>query len=331
LLCSGKYSLALQLTSRRDLCRLELVKALRALALARSGQHANAMALCREVAVSNGITITPANRCSNELNCSSCVLVFLQAHTPTDDDVLLALGAALKAMEAYADMTVLFENAAKMQPTNTSLLREVFLCAVRQRDYLRAQQVATRLYKAEGGNAAAGRYMCCAAACSLVQARRTGSTAFLPLAERMIAKALTDRAAAAAEVAAAAAADGASQPPRYTGEEVTLYTTLLREQGKPQEALAALERLTAAGAAPAVNDAVVDQSSVEQGTVVALSWAERCELEADLLQEVGLHERAAATFASLIAAHPDQWTYYMRYFDLIEVRSSMSSSLSGVT
>jgi tetratricopeptide (TPR) repeat protein len=258
----------------------------------------------------------------------------LQAHTPTDDDVLLALSAALKVMEAYADMTVLFENAAKMQPTNASLLREVFLCAVRQRDYLRAQQIAARLYKAEGSNAAAGRYMCCAAACSLVQARRTGSTAFLPLAERMIAKALTDRAAAAAAVAAAAAAaaaatdGGAAQPPRYTGEEVTLYTTLLREQGKPQEALAALERLTAAGPASAVNDAVVDQSSVEQGTVVALSWAERCELEADLLQEVGLHERAAATFAALIAAHPDQWTYYMRHFDLIEVRNSSSSSSS---
>eukprot|EP00953_Heterococcus_sp_UTEX-ZZ885_P018590 10380-Heterococcus_DN1.PRE.2 len=139
LFCSGKYSLALQLTSRRDLCRLELVKALRSIALARSGQHADAMALCREVA----------------------------AHTPTDDDVLLALSAALKVMEAYADMTVLFENAAKMQPANASLLREVFLCAVRQRDYLRAQQVAARLYKAEGSNAAAGRYMCCAAACSL--------------------------------------------------------------------------------------------------------------------------------------------------------------------
>jgi tetratricopeptide (TPR) repeat protein len=230
-------------------------------------------------------------------------------------------------MEAYADMTVLFENAAKMQPSNASLLREVFLCAVRQRDYLRAQQVAARLYKAEGSNAAAGRYMCCAAACSLVQARRTGSTAFLPLAERMIAKALTDRAAAAAAVAAAAEATdgGASQPARYTGEEVTLYTTLLREQGKPQEALAALERLTAASAASAVNDAVVDQSSVEQGTVVALSWAERCELEADLLQEVMLHERAAATFADLIAAHPDQWTYYMRHFDLIEVRNNAAA------
>jgi hypothetical protein len=108
-------------------------------------------------------------------------------------------------MEAYTDMTVLFENAAEMQPTNAGLLREVFLCAVRQRDYLRAQQVvATRLYKTEGSNTVAGRYMCCAAACSLVQARRTGSIAFLLLAERMIAKALTDRAAAAA------AADGAS-------------------------------------------------------------------------------------------------------------------------
>jgi hypothetical protein len=51
-LLSAFYSLALQLTSRRDLCRLELVKALRALALARSGQHANVMALCYEVAVS---------------------------------------------------------------------------------------------------------------------------------------------------------------------------------------------------------------------------------------------------------------------------------------
>jgi hypothetical protein len=59
----------------------------------------------------------------------------------------------------------------------------------------------------------------------------------LPSAERMIAKALTDRAAAAAAVAAAAAAaavaaaqtaaHGTSQPPRCTGEEVTLYTALL--------------------------------------------------------------------------------------------------------
>ncbi|KAG0091882.1 N-alpha-acetyltransferase 25, NatB auxiliary subunit [Podila epicladia] len=98
---------------------LHAVKALKALALERSGKMNEALALCEEI----------------------------QWAKPTDEATLRTLSMVLKSAGKYEPMIKLYENASKAHPKNENLATQWFMSLARTLDFKGQQMAALQLHK----------------------------------------------------------------------------------------------------------------------------------------------------------------------------------------
>ncbi|CAM9524404.1 unnamed protein product, partial [Phaeothamnion confervicola] len=302
---SHNFRQAIKLCEKKDLEKWPVTKALKACALARMGRTDEAMDLCREV----------------------------KTTTPTDEPTINALTYAYRILGCVEETAALMEAACKALPNDRVLLNQLFLCHVRVRDYAKAQQAATRLYRLEtatggggGGRGGGGRYMLWAAAAMLIQARRgAGGPTMLALAERMVLKILAARTGQPSSGGGGDAGSGGSgsggngSKAEPTAEDLMLYVTLLTEQGKLAEALEAVTSSGGGGGAAdrrVADTTVSDESSLAEGTIVRMRRAERREVEAGLLLRLGRPVEALEIYEELLANNPDQWSFHTTCFDL---------------
>ncbi|CAN0335730.1 unnamed protein product [Pylaiella littoralis] len=295
---TGNWRQAVRLCEKRDVEKWQISKALKANGLWRLGKYDEGLQLCLEV----------------------------QGASPTDEDTLAAMSYNYRMMSRRELVAPMFEAAVSAKPGDSSLLKELFMCYVRAKHYLKAQQTATKLYKA---NAQGGKFIIWAAATMLIQAERKDSSAgvmTLPLAEKMTVKVLQEKAASGS---------------RPVGEELRLYLDILKLQGKHREALEALEQFEPASSAPvdaagiAADEnrgTIEDESSLENGTIVNMQELERLELKAELYEKLGGAEdleRAEEVVQGLVRRSPDQWSYYVSLLDLLDKRSGLSEAAAA--
>lgn len=236
----------------------------------------------------------------------------VNARAPADENVISALAHTYRSLDAFDDVANLYEAASRAQPSNPDFLQNVFVAAIRAQNYQKAQQVALKLFKLEGPGLGT-RYKLWAATCMYLQVKEGGTApAILTLAERMVETALGE----ANHVG--------------TGEELRFYVLMLVEQGKVKEALAALQKFGGQGSTDTVNVAIVDEHSVERGSVMAMEVEERKELEARLLTELGDVSAAKSVYVELLEEHADQWSYYMKYLELVVGTASKSEGENSV-
>eukprot|EP00903_Cladosiphon_okamuranus_P013457 g12533.t1 len=295
---SGNWRQAVRLCDKRDVEKWLTTKALKANGLWRLGKYDEALQLCLDV----------------------------QNAVPTDEDTLLAMSYNYRMMSRREHVAPMFEAAIKVKPQDPSLLKELFMCYVRAKQYLKAQQTATKLYKVD---AEGGKFIIWAAATMLIQAERKDSSAgvmTLPLAEKMTVKVLQEKTASGS---------------RPVGEELRLYLDILNLQGKHREALDALERFEPTPNADTPGDpptpsagvaAVEDEASLANGTIVNMQELERLELKAELYEKLGGAEdleRAEEVVQGLVRRSPDQWSYYVSLLDLLDKRSGLSEAAAA--
>jgi N-terminal acetyltransferase B complex non-catalytic subunit len=97
----------------------ELIKALKALALIRSGKVEECLVLCDDVL----------------------------SQKPTDDAVLSAMSHVLRGLGRHQDLMSMFEDAYKQQPANEELGQQAFFANARAGHWKNAQLTATKLFK----------------------------------------------------------------------------------------------------------------------------------------------------------------------------------------
>ncbi|CAB1114014.1 unnamed protein product [Ectocarpus sp. CCAP 1310/34] len=297
---SGNWRQAVRLCEKRDVERWLTTKALKANGLWRLGKYDEALELCLHV----------------------------QGASPTDEDTLAAMTYNYRMMNRREQVAPLFEVAVAAKPRDPALIKELFMCYVKAKQYLKAQQTATKLHKVDPQG---GKFIIWAAATMLIQAERKDSSAgvmTLPLAEKMTVKVLQEN-----------AANGL----RPVGEELRLCLDILNLQGKHREALEALERFEPATGGEASGGATVsaadesrgtieDESSLENGTIVNMQEAERLELKAELYEKLGGAgdlARAEEVVQGLIRRSPDQWSYYVTLLNLLDKRHGLSEAVAG--
>ena len=103
-----------------------------------------------------------------------------------------------------------------------------------------------------------------------------------------------------------------------TGEEVLLYVTLLREEGRYPEALERLHKFASSNAS-ALPPLEHNRPSEKYGLLTCLSTEEKLGLETDILCESGNLIGARSRVCDLLDQFSDQWLYYLKYITLTEV------------
>lgn len=292
---SGNWRQAVRLCEKRELEKWMITKALKANGLWRLQRYDESLRLCLEV----------------------------QAAVPTDEDTLQAMSFNYRMMNRRDQVTKMFEAAVKVKPSDASLVKECFMCYIRAKQYLKAQQTATKLYKLDSKG---GKFIIWAAATMLIQAERKEVSAgptTLPLAERMAVKVLQEKAAKGS---------------RPVGEELRLYLDILKLQGKHRDALDALDSFDPAATTTTASTEggalssegkgpIEDESSLEDGTIVNMRELDQLELKAELYEKLGAEDdldKAATVLQLLIEQSPDQWSYYVSLINLAGKRHGLS-------
>ncbi|KAF8505036.1 N-acetyltransferase B complex non catalytic subunit-domain-containing protein, partial [Hysterangium stoloniferum] len=118
---SGALKAALQACNKhlKKQPNWELVKALKALTLARAGKAEESSTICDEIL----------------------------ARKPTDDIVLSTLSHSLRTLGRHVEVTAMYDEAYKKQPGNEELGAQAFIANAKVSNWKAAQQVSTRMHK----------------------------------------------------------------------------------------------------------------------------------------------------------------------------------------
>ncbi|KAF9919778.1 N-alpha-acetyltransferase 25, NatB auxiliary subunit [Linnemannia zychae] len=157
----GNYKEGIQLCNKalKRQPNLHIVKALKALALERSGKLNEALALCEEI----------------------------QWAKPTDEATLRTLSMVLRSAGKYEPMIKLYEHASNANPKNENLATQWFMSLARTLNFKGQQQVALQLHR----NFKRDNYMFWAIMSITLQGQNVPAgqpNVFYTLAERMMAK-----------------------------------------------------------------------------------------------------------------------------------------------
>ncbi|GJJ11552.1 hypothetical protein Clacol_005786 [Clathrus columnatus] len=118
---TGSFKAALQACNKllRKQPAFELVKALKALTLARAGKAEESSSLCDEII----------------------------ARKPTEDVILATLSHSLRTLGRHDDVTAMYDEAFKKQPGNEELGAQAFMANAKISNWKVAQQISTKMYK----------------------------------------------------------------------------------------------------------------------------------------------------------------------------------------
>jgi len=262
---SNNYRSAIKLCSRKDIADWLHTKALKAIALEKVGHREEAVELCREI----------------------------KSSVPVDENLLSTTSITFHAVGLHSEATQMYQAAAERMPTHPDLQIELFYCFLREYDFMKQQQQASKLFKMLGQN----KFLFWSAVSMLMQIRQGGNPRLLELAEKMVHKAITESLSA--------------QEPTY--EEVMLYVTILKEQAKYNEAVTNLEAW-GLGSGRGLSS-IEDEQSLRAGPVVKMQRHEILALKADLLNLGGNAEASRDAYAELLLEAPDQWDFCSNYLD----------------
>eukprot|EP01084_Bolivina_argentea_P008203 15347_1 len=271
------YSLAVKLCKMKDMERWAVTKALKSYGLARLGHSDEALALAKEVA----------------------------SKAPTDEDTLRALEWSFRYLGASEEIVNVFEAASKAQPNNLSLATAVFVHAAGIGDFLKAQKTALRLYKLSGEK----RHVMWAVTAILVQVQLGKNQTMIAVAERMIQKVLG--------IDPSKDGIGMTTTSKLSGQEIEIYVVLLRKLGKLSDALAILKE---AKEIANLNGNKILENNIpidirEDGIGVSMQHEDRERMMAEIMSELGDFRSASTVYRTLLADHPDQWSYYAQLLE----------------
>ncbi|XP_076363781.1 phagocyte signaling impaired isoform X2 [Tachypleus tridentatus] len=197
---------------------------------------------------------------------------------PTDDATLQAMTICYRELQKPELIADIYETAVKKEPQNEELYSHLFMAYVRLGNYKKQQQTAMVLYKLKPKNP----YYFWAVMSIVMQAcssnENLAKTMYLPLAERMTKKFV--------------------QEDKIEAEaEVQLYLMILNLQDKFEEALDVL-------------DGPLGEKVVSHLDVLPRKRAE-------LLTKLERWPEVNSTYKKLIMTSPDQWSYYIEYFNSV--------------
>jgi len=213
----------------------------------------------------------------------------IKGNTPLDDHLLHTTSLTFRALGLHDEVTEMYAAAVARCPTLPILQIELFFCY----NFLKQQQQASKLFKTLGDS----KYLMWSAVSMLMQIREGGNPRLLELAEKLVYKSISERLEA-------------KEP---THQEVLLYITILKEQRKYTEGVAALNDWDLGQGRGSA--AIEDEDSLKAGSVVTIQRQELMALKADLLQANGELTQAKETFAELLSEDSDQWDLYLSYLD----------------
>uniref|UniRef100_A0ABM5F1U7 N-alpha-acetyltransferase 25, NatB auxiliary subunit isoform X1 n=1 Tax=Pogona vitticeps TaxID=103695 RepID=A0ABM5F1U7_9SAUR len=198
---------------------------------------------------------------------------------PTDDNSLQALTILYREMHRPELVTKLYEAAVKKVPTSEEYHSHLFMAYARVGEYKKMQQAGMALYKIVPKNP----YYFWSVMSLIMQSisaqdEKLSKTMFLPLAERMVEKMVKED-----KIEAEA--------------EVELYYMILERLGKYQEALD-----------------VVRGKLGEKLTSELQSRENKC---MEMYRKLGKWPECNALARRLLLKNPDDWQFYMVYFDSI--------------
>jgi N-terminal acetyltransferase B complex non-catalytic subunit len=116
---SRNYKAAIKLCDKKDVSKIDIIKALKAHALERIGHSDEALELCREV----------------------------QANCPTDEPTLHTMSLVYRNSGEYEEIHRCYDAAVRKDPLNESLSIGLFGCLVSQQIFSKAQQLAMKMSK----------------------------------------------------------------------------------------------------------------------------------------------------------------------------------------
>ncbi|KAF0694262.1 Aste57867_14857 [Aphanomyces stellatus] len=188
-----QYKHAIKLCTQKKICDLDLVQVLQAHCLERTGKVDDALKIVRRV----------------------------QLKKPTEENLLNTMQLVFKLCGAPQEMLLTYEHAAAAQPTNQDVNCQLFYGYTRALSLAKQQQLAFKMYKSFNSLQFVG--WACLSMLLQVTVEKSLPVKMLPLADKMLTKALRDHPAAS------------------NGEFTQLLVLLLQAQDKPQEAMAAFQ------------------------------------------------------------------------------------------
>ncbi|OQR98077.1 hypothetical protein ACHHYP_09206 [Achlya hypogyna] len=265
-----QYKNAIKLCNQKKVCDIDLVQVLQAHCLERIGKVDDALRIVRRV----------------------------QLNKPTDDTILSTMQLVFKLCGAAAEIVPSYEHAAAVQPQNEELQTSLFFNYARTLSLAKQQQLAFKMYKTFGKLRYVG--WACLSMLLQVTVEKSLPMKMLPLADKMLAKALRDH------------------PAEANGEAVSLLVLLLQAQNKPAEALEAFTEFIHVTDAPAPAPATkpralegdgVPDDEIDLGPMQAI---DRLVLEATLAKDVGDDARCAAVYKTLLTSYnADDWAFWL--------------------
>jgi len=232
-----------------------LCKALHAVAVERCGRRDEALRLCDEAQ---------------------------DAKSGVDDTVLSTIQVVYRRCKEYARITNMYEAAWSKEPDNEDYAVTLFLSAIRGRDFVKCQQVASKLYKKFNK----AKYLHWAIVCILLQVQAGGPAKVLDLAAMMLQKCpLSPN---------LRKEDGSNPFNRHQQYTLLLHLTTFRLQGKFDNALQLLDSFAHSLKLP----------------------SEILVMRAQLFSDSGKCEEAALEARKLVCQEPSSWSAmqdYIRY------------------
>ncbi|EQC32111.1 hypothetical protein SDRG_10307 [Saprolegnia diclina VS20] len=281
-----QYKNAIKLCNQKKVCDIDLVQVLQAHCLERIGKIDDALRIVRRIALKK----------------------------PTEETILSTMQLVFKLCGAAHEMLPVYENAAVLQPTNEELQAQLFQVYTRSLMLAKQQQLGFKMYKTFNKLQYVG--WACLSMLLQVTIEKSLPMKMLPLADKMLAKALRDH------------------PADANGEAVSLLVLLLQAQGKPADAMEAftefihvLETDEAPTTKPrALEGEGVTEDEIDLGPMQAI---DRLVLEAGLAKDVGDLERCAAVYEKLLTTYnADDWAFWC---GLIEAAKAPDSVLPVIT
>lgn len=196
-----------------------------------------------------------------------------------DDSTLQAMTMCYKETNMPNGIVSIYEVAVQQTPKNEEFLSHFFMSCVRVEDYTKQHKAAMNLYKAYPKNP----YYFWTVMSNFMQALSTKDekkkNMFLTLAERMVSKFIKEDKIDAEE-------------------EVRLYMLILENLGRYEEALKLVQS--------------------EFGDKLKCVISERAEKEIEYLAKLERWVEVNIKYKEILKKNPDQWLFYMGYFDSIE-------------
>ncbi|KDO28790.1 hypothetical protein SPRG_19998 [Saprolegnia parasitica CBS 223.65] len=268
-----QYKNAIKLCNQKKVCDIDLVQVLQAHCLERIGKVDDALRIVRRIALKK----------------------------PTEETILSTMQLVFKLCGAANEMLPVYENAAAVQPLNEEVQAQLFQTYARSLLLPKQQQLGFKMYKAFNKLQYVG--WACLSMLLQVTIEKSLPMKMLPLADKMLAKALRDH------------------PSEANGEAVSLLVLLLQAQGKANEAMDAftefihvLDTDDAVTTKPrALEGDGVPEDEIELGPMQAI---DRLVLEAGLAKDVGDLERCAAVYKTLLTKYnADDWAFWLGYIE----------------